>query len=130
MRATGEPRTVGTALKMSASRMSDEFDSLDATEKAGIEAGLSRCRTLAREIESELGNKRPEHFVDMSLAVDDMFRQSSVVVGTSREVHHQPRSGREVLHRRWGRGRQPRRGPDPNDDGGRGGRGGRERRRQ
>jgi hypothetical protein len=49
--------------------MSDEFDSLDATEKAGIEAGLSRCRTLAREIESELGNKSPEHFVDkLSLA--------------------------------------------------------------
>ena len=119
---------MGTALKTSASRMSDEFDSLDATEKASIEAGLSRCRTLAREIESELGNKRPEHFVDMSLAVDDMFRQSSAVVGTSREVHHQQRSGREVLRRRWGRGRQPRRWPDPNDDDG--GRGGRERHRQ
>jgi hypothetical protein len=49
--------------------MSDEFDSLDATEKAGIEAGLSRCRTLAAQIDSALGNKRPEHFVDkLSLA--------------------------------------------------------------
>ena len=54
---------------MSKSGMSDEFDSLDATEKAGIEAGLSRCRTLVAQIESELGNKRPEHFVDkLSLA--------------------------------------------------------------
>ena len=45
---------------MSKSSMSDEFDSLDATEKAGIEAGLSRCGTLAAQIESALGSKRPE----------------------------------------------------------------------
>ena len=44
--------------------MSDDFDSLDATEKAGTEAALNRCRTLAAQIESELRNKRPEHFVD------------------------------------------------------------------
>jgi hypothetical protein len=49
--------------------MSDELDSLDATEKVGIEAGLSRCRTLAAQIDNALGNKRPEHFVDkLSLA--------------------------------------------------------------
>jgi hypothetical protein len=28
-------------------RMTDEFDGLDATEKAGIEAALNRCRDLA-----------------------------------------------------------------------------------
>jgi hypothetical protein len=40
-----------------------------ATEKAGIEAALNRCRGLAAQIESELRNKRPEHFVDkLSLA--------------------------------------------------------------
>jgi hypothetical protein len=49
--------------------MSDEFDGLDATEKAGIEAALDRCRSLEAQIASELRNKRPEHFVDkLSLA--------------------------------------------------------------
>jgi len=63
MRATGDPRQWG-ALKMSASSMSDEFDSLDATEKAGIGTALNRCRALATKIANELRNKRPEHFVD------------------------------------------------------------------
>jgi hypothetical protein len=49
--------------------MSDEFDGLDATEKAAIEGALNRCRDLAAQIESELRNKRPKHFVDkLSLA--------------------------------------------------------------
>jgi hypothetical protein len=29
-----------------------------------VEAALNRCRTLAAKIESDLRNKRPEHFVD------------------------------------------------------------------
>jgi glutathione S-transferase len=50
-------------------RMSNEFDSLDAREKGAVERALHRCRTLAARIESELRNKRPEHFVyDLSLA--------------------------------------------------------------
>jgi hypothetical protein len=49
--------------------MSDEFDGLEATEKAAIEGALNRCCDLAAQIESELRNKRPEHFVDkLSLA--------------------------------------------------------------
>jgi glutathione S-transferase len=49
--------------------MSNEFDSLDAREKGAVERALHRCRTLAARIESELRNKRPEHFVDdLSLA--------------------------------------------------------------
>jgi hypothetical protein len=49
--------------------MSDEFDSLDAIEKAGIGPTLNRCRALAAKIANELRNKRPEHFVDkLSLA--------------------------------------------------------------
>jgi len=49
--------------------MSDEFDGLDATEKAAIRATLIRCRVLAAKIANELRNKRPEHFVDkLSLA--------------------------------------------------------------
>src|SRR6266511_3829646 len=52
-----------------AQRMSNEFDSLDAREKGAVERALHRCRTLAARIESELRNKRPEHFVDdLSLA--------------------------------------------------------------
>jgi len=51
------------------SYMSDEFDGLDAMEKASIGATLNRCRALAAKIGNELRNKRPEHFVDkLSLA--------------------------------------------------------------
>jgi hypothetical protein len=49
---------------MSEGIMSNVFDSLDATEKAGIGAELNRCRVLAAKIANELRNKRPEHFVD------------------------------------------------------------------
>jgi hypothetical protein len=56
-------------MEMSEDTMSNEFDGLDATEKAAIEAALNRCCDLAAQIESELRNKRPEHFVDkLSLA--------------------------------------------------------------
>ena len=44
--------------------MSDEFDGLDATEKAGTAAALNRCRALAAKIANELRNKTPEHFAD------------------------------------------------------------------
>ena len=50
--------------------MSDEFDGLDATEKAGIGATLNRCRALATKIANELRNKRPEQFVDKSSLAD------------------------------------------------------------
>ena len=42
------------ALKDAPSIMSDEFDSLDATEKAAIRATLIRCRVLAAKIANEL----------------------------------------------------------------------------
>jgi hypothetical protein len=38
--------------------MTDEFDGVDATEKAGIEAALNKCRALAAQIATELRNKR------------------------------------------------------------------------
>jgi hypothetical protein len=67
---TRRPTAVGAALNMrEASIMSDEFDGLDATEKAGVEAALNRCRTLAAQIESKLRNKRPD-FVDKSWLAD------------------------------------------------------------
>ena len=42
----------------------DEFDDLDATEKAAIGAALNRCRALATKIANELRNKSPEQFAD------------------------------------------------------------------
>src|SRR5262249_32405505 len=54
VRSTGDQRVCGVALRMSERIVSDEFDGLDATEKAGIEAALNRCRALAAEIAREL----------------------------------------------------------------------------
>ena len=49
--------------------MSDEFESLDASEKAAVEAALNRCRALAAQIASELRNKSPKLLLDkVSLA--------------------------------------------------------------
>jgi hypothetical protein len=50
----------------------DDFDSLDATEKAAVEATLNRCRALAAQIQNKLRNKKPEHFVD-ELALADFY---------------------------------------------------------
>jgi hypothetical protein len=50
--------------------MSDDFESLDATEKAGIEAALNRCRALAAQIASKLHNKRPTHLLDKASLAD------------------------------------------------------------
>src|SRR5215831_17441132 len=50
---------------MSFKIMSDEFDSLDANEKAGIGATLIRCRLLAAKIANEL---RLDKSVDKSVA--------------------------------------------------------------
>jgi hypothetical protein len=47
---------------MSERLMSDEFDSLDATEKAGVGAALNRCRALAAKIANELRNKEARAF--------------------------------------------------------------------
>jgi hydroxypyruvate isomerase len=66
--------------------MSDEFEGLDATEKAGIERALNRCRALAAKIANELRDKRPEHFVDkLSLAdFHDSLEHAADVLGQSR----------------------------------------------
>jgi hypothetical protein len=53
--------------------MSYEFGGLDATEKAGMEAALNRCRGLAAQIESELRNTKREHFVDELLSLADLY---------------------------------------------------------
>jgi glutathione S-transferase len=48
--------------------MSGEFSSLDAREKAAVEAALDRCRALADQIESGLRNERREFVDKISLA--------------------------------------------------------------
>jgi hypothetical protein len=90
--------------------MSDDFDSLDALdarEKAAAEGALNRCRALADQIESELCNRKPEHFVDkLSLAdfyaslerAADVLRQKS-----RRAVNNTPAS---ALMGSQARGRQ------------------------
>jgi hypothetical protein len=68
--------------------MSHEFDGLDATEKAGMEAALNRCRGLAAQIESELRNTRREHFVDELLSLADLYTSlecAADVLGQSRQ---------------------------------------------
>ena len=60
--------------------MSDEFDSVDGIERAGIEAAFDRCRSLAAQIASELRNKRPLHFVD-KLSLADFYASLERAVG-------------------------------------------------
>jgi hypothetical protein len=48
--------------------MSDEFDSLDAREKAALETALKRCCVLADQIEGILRNERREFVDKVSLA--------------------------------------------------------------
>jgi hypothetical protein len=50
--------------------MSDEFDNLDANEKAALESALYRCRALVGRTGEELRKKKPEHFVDESSLAD------------------------------------------------------------
>jgi hypothetical protein len=44
---------------MSKRAVSDEFDGLDAIEKAAVEAALNRCRVLAGQIESNCVTRGP-----------------------------------------------------------------------
>jgi hypothetical protein len=57
---------------MSEGIMSHEFDGLDATETAGVEAALNRCRALSVQIVNKLRNKRHERFVD-KLSLADLY---------------------------------------------------------
>jgi hypothetical protein len=68
--------------------MSDEFDSLDAIERAGTEAALDRCRSLAAQIASELCNKRPVHFVDKS-SLADFYASLECAAGVLEQLSQQ-----------------------------------------
>jgi hypothetical protein len=55
--------------------------SLSAIEKAGTEAALNRCRALARQIQSDLLNKKPDQFVNLlSLADFQVSLERAAVV--------------------------------------------------
>jgi hypothetical protein len=90
--------------------MSDEFDDLDAMEKAGVGTTLNRCRALASKIGNELRSKRPEHFVDkLSLAdVHASLERAADVLSTVKGSQARGRLGRQAAGARLGRhGRRP-----------------------
>ena len=78
--------------------MSDKFDGLEATEKAGIGATLNRCRALAAKIANELRKKKPEHFVDES-SLADLHASLSTLPGSS---NRKQRRAKERSRRRPG----------------------------
>src|SRR5262249_30794955 len=86
---------------MTESIMFDEFDGLDATEKASIGTALNRCRALAAKIANELRNKRPEQFVDkLSLAsLHASLERAADVLSTVKGSQ----AGRQVAGARLGR---------------------------
>ena len=79
--------------------MSDEFDSLDATEKAATRATLIRCRVLAAKIANELRNKRPEHFVDR-LSLTDIHASLERAASVLEQTIHTPTSTAKGLQER------------------------------
>jgi hypothetical protein len=87
--------------------MSDEFDSLDAIEKAAVEAALNRCRGLAAQIESKLRNKRPVHFVD-KLSLADFHASLERAATVLRQQKRQTQDTTEALPRMHSRRALPR----------------------
>ena len=70
--------------EMPAKRMSNEFDSLAANEKAALKSALIRCRALVGRIESALCNEKPEHFLD-ELTLADFYaalERATDILGT------------------------------------------------
>jgi hypothetical protein len=56
--------------------MSHEFEGLDATEKAGIESTLNRCRRLAAQIESELRLPPPHSRTSLARATNTSDKET------------------------------------------------------
>jgi len=82
--------------------MSDEFDNLDAVEKAAVEAALNRCRGLATQIESRLRNKRPVHFVD-KLSLADFYvslERAAAVLGEHKRQTQETTEALQPMHSR------------------------------
>jgi hypothetical protein len=73
--------------------MSGEFRSLDATERAALEAALKKCRALADQIESLLRNESRE-FVDRGALADlyvSLKRAAKVLEEKRRQPVHKSR---------------------------------------
>jgi hypothetical protein len=73
--------------------MSGEFRSLDAREKAALQAALDRCRALADQIESILRNESRE-FVDRGVLADlyvSLKRAAKVLEQKRRQPVHKSR---------------------------------------
>ena len=68
--------------------MSDEFGSLDANERAGVEAALDRCRSLATQIESKLRIRTRVHFVDKS-SLADFYASLERAAGVLEQLNRQ-----------------------------------------
>src|SRR5215468_9031070 len=105
LRAIGDPRFDVGGSEDARSIMSDDFDGLDAMEKAGIGATLNRCRALATKIGNELRNKRPEHFVD-KLSLPDVhasLERAADVLSTVKGSQVRGTSGRQAAGARLGR---------------------------
>jgi hypothetical protein len=72
--------------------MSEEFDSLPATEKTAVEAALNRCRALADQIEGMLRNG--EQPGDRALLADlyvSLKRAAKIFEGKRRQPVHKSR---------------------------------------
>jgi hypothetical protein len=70
--------------------------SLSAIEKVGTKAALNRCRELARQIQSDLLNKKPEQFLDLLCLADfqvSLERAASVLKQKSRHSPSETRDG-------------------------------------
>jgi hypothetical protein len=81
--------------------MSDEFESPDEIEKAGLGTELNRIRVLAAKIANELRNKRPEHFVD-NLSLGDIhasLERAADVLSTIKGSQTQGRQRHRVTAR-------------------------------
>jgi hypothetical protein len=69
---------------------------LSVIEKAGTEAALDRCRTLAHQIQTDLRHKKPEHFMNVMSLADfqvSLERAASVL------EHQTSRQSEQIINR-------------------------------
>jgi hypothetical protein len=69
---------------------------LSVIEKAGTEAALDRCRTLAHQIQTDLRHKKPEHFMNVMSLADfqvSLERAASVL------KHQTSRQSEQIINR-------------------------------
>jgi hypothetical protein len=85
--------------------MSDQFDSLDEREKAAVKGALNRCRGLAAKIESDICNRKPEHFGDRLLLAEfcaALERAADALGQTGQKSHPAGKDSQARGYRRHG----------------------------